>query len=107
MAASDEIGILCNNQISLLSGKVNLGGADADEALIKGDSFMIQFENLLKQLINLCTALESSQIFPGGVPAPDPVVPLIASSTKQTITGFLNTVKNPKKPLLSAVSRTK
>lgn len=107
MAASDEIGILCNNQISLLSGKVNLGGADADEALIKGDSFMVQFENLLKQLINLCTALESSQIFPGGVPAPDPVVPLIASSTKQTITGFLNTVKNPKKPLLSAVSRTK
>tara|TARA_Y100000356_G_scaffold74712_1_gene61800 strand:+ start:101 stop:1420 length:1320 start_codon:yes stop_codon:yes gene_type:complete len=107
MAASDEIGILSNNQISLLSGKVNLGGADADEALIKGDSFMIQFETLLKQLINLCTALESSQIYPGGVPAPDPVIPLIASSTKQTITGFLNTVKNPKKPLLSSVSRTK
>ena len=47
------------------------------------------------------------ETMPGGVPAPDPVIPLIASSTKQTITGFLNTVKNPKKPLLSSVSRTK
>ena len=54
-------------------------------------------KRITTELLNLATALKTAQIFPGGVPAPDPVVgPIanIASSNLNIILQQIDSIKS-------------
>ena len=102
--ADKEIGISGEDNVTILSSKINLGDLDAEQSLVLGDDFMTQFEILLQNLKSLATALQGSQIWPGGAPAPDPSIPPVASTVQTQIQKIQNVVQ--KGSLLSKVSKT-
>ena len=107
LSSENEIGIESKNQISLSANKVNLGSKNASDALIKGTSFMEQFEQLLQQVENISSALESARVWDQGVPAPDPVIVPIATNATETIKDIKKLIKDPStNPLLSKITRT-
>jgi hypothetical protein len=59
---------------------IKLGGQDANEALIKGNTLYNKLDQLCNALLTLSKTLESSQIYPGGVPTPDPILSFVASN---------------------------
>ena len=102
--ADKEIGISGEDNVTILSSKINLGDLDAEQSLVLGDDFMTQFEILLQNLKSLATVLQGSQIWPGGSPAPDPSIPPVASTVQTQIQKIQNVVQ--KGSLLSKVSKT-
>ena len=102
--ADKEIGISGEDNVTILSSKINLGDLDAEQSLVLGDDFMTQFEILLQNLKSLATVLQGSQIWPGGAPAPDPSIPPVASTVQTQIQKIQNVVQ--KGSLLSKVSKT-
>jgi len=107
LSSENEIGIDSKNNINLSANKINLGSKNATEAVIKGTSFMGQFELLLQQMENITEALTTTRVWDEGVPAPDPVVVPIATNAAATIKNMKNLVKDPSNnPLLSKITRT-
>ena len=102
--ADKEVGISGEDNVTLLSSKINLGDLNANQSLVLGDDFMTQFEVLLNNLINLATVLQGAQIWPGGSALPDPSIPPIASTVQSSVQKILQVVK--KGQLLSKVSKT-
>ena len=104
IGANDEIAISSNNSLQLQSEKILLGGKSAKQSLVLGDDFMEQFELLLQNVKNIAEALQNSQIWPGGAPAPHPTIPPIASTVSSQIEKMLKVLN--KNELLSKVSKT-
>ena len=98
------VGISSDADITLNSTDVRLGNKTADQQLVLGNDFMVQFEALVQGVSNLCDKLKTSQNWPGGAAVPN--VPLIgvAINTKVTAEAILNNIK--KGVLLSKASRT-
>ena len=93
--------------ITFSSNKVNLGSKNATEAVIKGTSFMGQFELLLQQMENITEALTTTRVWDEGVPAPDPVVVPIATNAAANIKDLKKMLQDPTtNPLLSQITRT-
>jgi hypothetical protein len=66
----------------ILSGReVKLGGNNASQPALKGDDTVTLLKQLVTEVKNLAQSLQSSQIYPGGVPSPDPVVGPVASNS--------------------------
>jgi hypothetical protein len=98
------VGISSDADITLNSTDVRLGNKTADQQLVLGNDFMVQFEALVQGVSNLCDKLKTAQNWPGGAAVPN--VPLIgvAINTKVTAEAILNNIK--KGVLLSKASRT-
>ena len=54
-----------NVNLSSEKGYVNLGGTNADQAIVLGDTFMASFSSLLKNLETLCSSLSSESSIQG------------------------------------------
>ena len=94
LSAIEDIGINSRGNISLSSKGVRLGGSEANESLILGDSFMKQFNVLLDSLNLLSEALASE--------------PCLASSSLVAV-GLGNTIKaikNLSNTFTSKISKT-
>ena len=78
LSAIEDIGLSSRGNISLSSKGVRLGGSEANESLIMGDSFIFQFNKLLDSLSLLCEALTT-----------EPAL----KSTSLIATGLSNTIK--------------
>jgi len=98
------VGVSSDADITLNSADVRLGNKSADQSLVLGDDFMVQFESLVQGVSNLCDKLKTAQNWPGGAAVPN--IPLIgvAINTKVTAEAILNNIKKGK--LLSKVSKT-
>ena len=102
--ADKEIGISGEDNVTILSSKINLGDLNAEQSLGLGDDFMTQFDILLQNIKSLATVLQGAQIWPGGAAAPDPSIPPVASTVQSQIQKIQNVVKQGQ--LLSKVSKT-
>ena len=100
----DTMGLASDADITLSTPDLRLGNKSADQQLVLGNDFMVQFEALVQGISNLCDKLKTSQNWPGGAAVPN--VPLIgvAINTKVTAEAILNNIK--KGVLLSKASRT-
>ena len=84
-------------QIYFDGNDIRLGSKDADQSVLKGDDTVELLKRITTELLNISTALKTAQIFPGGVPSPDPVVgPVanIAASNLNTILQQIDSVKS-------------
>ena len=77
LSAIEDIGLSSRGNISLSSKGIRLGGSEANESLMMGDSFITQFNVLLNSLSLLCDALVSEPALKS--------TPLIAVGLKNTI----------------------
>ena len=77
ISAIEDIGLSSRGNINLSTKGVRLGGVEANESLIMGDSFIKQFNTLLNSLSLLCDALVSEPVLKS--------TPLIAVGLKNTI----------------------
>ena len=84
------------------SQNVRLGDQNATEPLLLGDTTIELFNQLLQTLNNLVSVLETDQIYPGGVAAPNTPLNLVASNTKQII----NQIQSQLDTTKSKVSKT-
>ena len=104
IGAVDEIAITSNNSLQLQSQRILLGGKGAKQSLVLGDDFMTQFELLVQNVKNLSEALQQTQIWPAGAPAPHPTIPPIASTISSQMDKMLKVLS--KNELVSKVSKT-
>jgi hypothetical protein len=84
------------------SQNVRLGNQNATEPLLLGNTTIELFNQLLQTLNNLVSVLETSQIYPGGIPAPNTPLNLVASNTKQIINNIQSQLETTK----SKISKT-
>lgn len=101
LSAEEEIGLSTKKGITLDSQDIKCGSKNAEEAVILGDSFMGQFEELLVGIQFLARSLEDIKDWPGGVAAPSLLIPPIASSLADVTESILRLVRDKKQPLLS------
>jgi len=94
LSAIEDIGLSSRGNISLSSKGVRLGGSEANESLIMGDSFVAQFNVLLDSLSLLCEALTTEPALKS--------TPLIAVGLSNTI----KAVKNVSNSFTSKISKT-
>ena len=94
LSAIEDIGLSSRGNISLSSKGIRLGGAEANESLIMGDSFIAQFNVLLDSLSLLCEALTTEPALKS--------TPLIAVGLSNTI----KAVKNVSNSFTSKISKT-
>jgi hypothetical protein len=93
LSAIEDIGISTRKNITLTGDLIKLGGINAGESLLLGDSFIKQFKVLLETMNLLCDALVAEPALKGGAPA--------AASQLKTI---INLIKD--KNYLSRFSKT-
>jgi hypothetical protein len=93
LSAIEDIGISTRKNVTLTGDLIKLGGINAGESLLLGDSFIKQFKVLLETMNLLCDALVAEPALKGGAPA--------AASQLKTI---INLIKN--KNYLSRFSKT-
>ena len=104
ISGQKSVGLSSNNSINLEAQQVYINGNDiklgsknATQPVLKGDDTVEMLKRITTELLNLATALKTAQIFPGGVPAPDPVVgPIanIASSNLNVILQQIDSIKS-------------
>jgi hypothetical protein len=101
ISAQKSVGLSSNASVNVDSPQfivssqiIKLGGKNADEALIKGNTLYNKLDTVLDSLITLMKVLEKSQIWPGGVPAPDGITSLAASTTRTQLSGVQKTLKD-------------
>jgi hypothetical protein len=93
LSAIEDIGISTRKNVTLTGDLIKLGGINAGESLLLGDSFIKQFKVLLETMNLLCDALVAEPALKGGAPA--------AASQLKTI---INLIKD--KNYLSRFSKT-
>lgn len=69
ISANEDIGISTRKNVTLTGDLIKLGGINAGESLILGDSFIKQFNVLLNTINLLCDALVAEPALRGGTPA--------------------------------------
>lgn len=94
LSAIEDIGLSSRGNINLSTKGVRLGGVEANESLIMGDSFIKQFNTLLDSLSLLCEALSTEPVLKS--------TPLIAVGLNNTI----KAVKNVSDTFTSKISKT-
>jgi hypothetical protein len=94
LSAVEDIGLNSRGNINLSTKGVRLGGVEANESLIMGDSFIKQFNVLLDSLSLLCEALSTEPVLKS--------TPLIAVGLNNTI----KAVKNISSTFTSKISKT-
>jgi hypothetical protein len=94
LSAIEDIGLSSRGNISLSSKGVRLGGSEANESLIMGDSFIFQFNKLLDSLSLLCEALTTEPALKS--------TPLIATGIRNTI----EAIKKTSNTFTSKISKT-
>tara|TARA_B100001769_G_scaffold263555_1_gene246944 strand:+ start:543 stop:1889 length:1347 start_codon:yes stop_codon:yes gene_type:complete len=80
-----------NVNILATQGVVSLGKQNATEAVILGDKFLLQFDNLIESLENLCKALKNEPKIPAAASVADLTIPIL-----QDIKNLIPTFKSQK-----------
>jgi hypothetical protein len=119
ISANKSVGISSNGTINIeatseegtiIQGRVTLGNKNKPQPAVLGNETVFLFMEILNQLKTLSDALEKSQVFPAGSPAPDGTMLSIAgmASVKfQKLLGFLNPPKGTSKILSNKVKISK
>ena len=65
--------------------KIKLGGDEACESLVLGDTLKNDLDFMFATLIQLVDIISYSQLFPGGLPVPDSSTSVVASNCKDAL----------------------
>jgi len=91
-----------SNFIIQAGDTIKLGGKDACESLVLGDTLKDDLDFMLSVLIQLVGVIEFSTLYPGGLPVPDSSTSLVASNCKEALQNIKDNLEN----ILSKKSKT-
>lgn len=104
ISGQTSIGLSSNGSINVeakqvyIDGRdIRLGNKNATQPVLKGDDTVQLLKIVINELLNISTALQSSQIYPQGVPTPDAVMnttATIASNNLNKILQQIDTIKS-------------
>jgi len=90
------------NFVVKVNEKIKLGGDEACESLVLGDTLKNDLDFMFATLIQLVDIISYSQLFPGGLPVPDSSTSVVASNCK----GALENIRNNLDGILSKKVKT-
>lgn len=91
-----------NDVVVSTNSKIKLGGQEACESLILGDTLKNDLDFMLSVLIQLVDTISYSQLYPGGLPVPDGATSVVASNCKEALKNIKDNLDN----ILSKTSKT-
>ena len=110
ISGQKSIGLSSNDSINLeskqiyIDGKdIRLGSKNATQPVLLGDDTIDMLKRIITELLNISTALKTSQIFPGGVAAPDPVVGPVANIAASNLNSILQQIDRVKSNFVKTV----
>ena len=86
---------------------IRLGSKDATQPVLKGDATVELLKQLTQELILLTQVLQTSQIYPAGVPVPDPVLAPIATNSNLVLNNILARLNDNKNGIKSNFVKVK
>jgi len=78
------------NFVVKVNEKIKLGGDEACESLVLGDTLKNDLDFMFATLIQLVDIISYSQLFPGGLPVPDSSTSVVASNCKSALENIRN-----------------
>ena len=104
ISGEKSIGLSSNQSINLEAKQIYIDGNDirlgnklATQPVLLGNDAVRLIKIITKELLNISTILKNSQIYPGGVPSPDPLmnpVASIASNNLHNVLAQLDSIKS-------------
>ena len=98
LSANDGIGLSTSGSLNIESGEVKLGGSEAEQPLILGETFLTEFGKLITNLATVCEALTNETSLD--------ITPDSAAILKEVITGeegILNQMENFKSKIVKTL----
>lgn len=103
ISGQKSVGLSSNNSINVESKQIyfdgndiRLGSKNATQPVLKGNDTVEILKRVITELLNISTALKTLQIFPGGVPSPDPVVGPVSNIAASNLNTILQQIDNIK-----------
>ena len=98
ISAGDTVDIESNNII--LEGNTFLGSNTATESALLGDTTVFYLSQLATAVKALASIIETSQLFPGGVPVPDAAGGIIGGNASSVVSDVLNNLNKLKSKIV-------
>ena len=110
ISGQKSIGLSSNNSINIESKQIyfdgndiRLGSKNATQPVLKGNDAVEILKRVITELLNISTALKTLQIFPGGVPSPDPVVGPVSNIAASNLNAILQQVDKLKSNFVKTI----
>jgi len=110
ISGQKSIGLFSNDSINLeakqiyIDGRdIRLGNKNATQPVLKGDDAIQLLKIVINELINISTVLQSSQIYPGGVSSPDPIMNPVAGIASNNLNRVLSQLDGIKSKFVKTI----
>jgi hypothetical protein len=103
ISSNNSVNIESTSEIDIASKLVKLGSANASQSVLRGDETIAYLKILITELQNLSEALKVIQDWPGGVPAPNPIILATANSSLQVFENVYNEIDSVKSKIVKTV----
>jgi hypothetical protein len=103
ISSNNSVNIESTSEIDIASKLVKLGSANASQAVLRGDETVEYLKILITELQNLSEALKVIQDWPGGVPAPNPIILATANSSLQVFQTIYSEIDSVKSKIVKTV----
>lgn len=100
ISSNGSINIESTSEINIASKLTRLGNKNANQSVLRGDETVAYLKILITELQNLAEALKVVQDWPGGAPAPNPVVLTAANSALQVFENVYNEIDSIKSKIV-------
>jgi len=103
ISSNGSINIESTSEINIASKLTRLGSKNANQSVLRGDETVAYLKILITELQNIAEALKVVQDWPGGAPAPNPVVLTAANSALQVFENVYNEIDSIKSKIVKTL----
>jgi len=103
ISSNNSVNIESTSEIDIASKLVKLGSANASQAVLRGDEMIAYIKTLIIEIENIASALKTVQNWPGGTPAPNPLLLTTATSALQVFGTIYNEIDSVKSKTVKTV----
>lgn len=100
LSSNGSINLESTSEINIASKLTRLGNKDANQSVLRGDETVAYLKILITELQNIAEALKVVQDWPGGAPAPNPVILTAANSALQVFENVYNEIDSIKSKIV-------
>jgi hypothetical protein len=103
LSSNGSVNVESTSEINIASKLIRLGNKNASQSVLRGDETVEYLKILINELQNIVEALKVVQDWPGGAPAPNPVVLTAANSALQVFNNVYNQIDSVKSKIVKTL----
>lgn len=103
LSSNGSINLESTSEINISSKLTRLGSKNANQSVLRGDETVEYLKILINELQNIAEALKVIQDWPGGAPAPNPVILTTANSALQVFNNVYNQIDSVKSKIVKTL----